>query len=60
MPLPLDVARCHDDRCPFALTCRRYMERDLGVNHVLSFRNGDLASARDCKGYKPLAPIPSR
>jgi hypothetical protein len=36
------------------------MERDLGVNHVLSFRNGDLASARDCKGYKPLAPIPSR
>ena len=42
--LPNDVCRCHDEACPQAQECRRFLQRERGgawVSHTGSLRSPD-------------------
>jgi hypothetical protein len=41
MPLPRDVARCHDRTCPLRADCRRWLDRHIDGDavHVQSLRD---------------------
>ena len=32
--LPLDIARCHDSKCPEREECLRWLERESGEVHI--------------------------